>query len=204
MINGASNSAVRTRSAEPNVINRAVESEKEIIKKNSLIHSKSTDVRLFPETSFYETKQISALARFFCGHYEAPEARPWVFMHCVIGICVVHFSISIAQEILYTAASIADENSRLPMLFNIRAGNAQIVASIIVSIVNFLLLPIIGTVCDYTRFRYHVGSFALGFIIISEFVSAAPSEKVHISLIAIQIFLIHLIKYTSAKFRENP
>jgi hypothetical protein len=121
-----------------------------------------------------------SLRNFFLGQYEAPEARPWVFMHCVVGICVIHFSIAISQEILYTAQSIADSSQRLPMLFYIRAGNAQLAVNIIVSIINFILLPTLGAVCDYTRFRYHVGSAALCLVCISEFVSAAPSQQVQL------------------------
>jgi hypothetical protein len=142
---------------------------------NILSHDKSTDELLSqpdipgPGWSF---------RNMFLGNYEAPEARPWVFMHCVVGICIIHFSISISQEILYTAQSISNSNQRLPMLFNIRAGNAQLAVNIIVSIINFILLPTLGAVCDYTRFRYHVGSAALCLVCIAEFVSAAPSQQV--------------------------
>jgi hypothetical protein len=142
---------------------------------NILSHGKSTDELLSqpdipgPGWSF---------RNMFLGNYEAPEARPWVFMHCVVGICIIHFSISISQEILYTAQSISNSNQRLPMLFNIRAGNAQLAVNIIVSIINFILLPTLGAVCDYTRFRYHVGSAALCLVCIAEFVSAVPSQQV--------------------------
>jgi hypothetical protein len=121
---------------------------------------------------------VSTCTSFFCGQYEAPEARPWVFMHCVVGICVIHYSIAISQEILYTAGSIADANQRLPTLFYIRAGNAQTAVNVMVSIINFVFLPTIGAVCDYTRFRYHMGSAALCLVCITEFVSAAPSQNV--------------------------
>ena len=115
----------------------------------------------------------------FCwGSYEAPEARPWVVMHAVVGICVIHFSIAISQAILYTASAVADSNQRMPMLFNIRAGNTQIAVNIIVSIINFALLPTIGAISDYTRFRYHVGCTALLAVCCSEFVSAAASTAV--------------------------
>eukprot|EP00291_Cryptomonas_curvata_P007374 CAMPEP_0172195956 /NCGR_PEP_ID=MMETSP1050-20130122/26519_1 /TAXON_ID=233186 /ORGANISM="Cryptomonas curvata, Strain CCAP979/52" /LENGTH=602 /DNA_ID=CAMNT_0012872123 /DNA_START=49 /DNA_END=1854 /DNA_ORIENTATION=- len=114
----------------------------------------------------------------FCwGRYEAPEARPWVFMHVVVGICVIHFSIAISQAILYTASTVADANQRMPNLFYIRAGNTQIAVNIIVSIINFAMLPTIGAISDYTRFRYHVGCAAILAVCAAEFVSAAASQE---------------------------
>ncbi len=115
----------------------------------------------------------------FCwGHYEAPEARPWVFMHVVVGICIIHFSVAISQAILYTASAVADANQRMPNLFYIRAGNTQIAVNIIVSIINLVLLPTIGAISDYTRFRYHVGCGAIIAVCAAEFVSAAASQEV--------------------------
>jgi hypothetical protein len=115
----------------------------------------------------------------FCwGNYEAPEARPWVLMHAVVGICIIHFSIAIAQAILYTASAVADANQRMPSLFYIRAGNTQIAVNIIVSIINIALLPTIGAISDYTRYRYHVGCVAILAVCASEFVSAAASQEV--------------------------
>ena len=115
----------------------------------------------------------------FCwGHYEAPEARPWVFMHVVVGICIIHFSIAISQAILYTASTVADATQRMPNLFYIRAGNTQIAVNIIVSIINFVMLPTIGAISDYTRYRYHVGCVAILAVCAAEFVSAAASQEV--------------------------
>jgi hypothetical protein len=115
----------------------------------------------------------------FCwGTYEAPEARPWVLMHAVVGICVIHFSIAISQAILYTASAVANSSQRMPMLFNIRAGNTQIALNIIVSIINFVLLPTIGAISDYTRYRYHLGCLALIAVVCSEFVSCSASQQV--------------------------
>jgi hypothetical protein len=148
---------------------------------HAISHSKSTDELLegSPKDNMkQEIAPVSTCTSFFCGQYEAPEARPWVFMHCVVGICVIHYSIAISQEILYTAGSIADANQRLPTLFYIRAGNAQTAVNVMVSIINFVFLPTIGAVCDYTRFRYHMGSAALCLVCVTEFVSAAPSQNV--------------------------
>jgi hypothetical protein len=115
----------------------------------------------------------------FCwGHYEAPEGRPWVFMHVVVGVCIIHFSVAISQAILYTAAVVADSNQRMPQLFNIRAGNTQIAVNIIVSIINLGLLPTIGAISDYTRYRYHVGCISLLMVCATEFVSFTASKEV--------------------------
>ena len=126
-----------------------------------------------------EVKPTGLSQHLFCwGTYDAPEARPWVLMHAVVGICVIHFSIAISQAILYTASTVADSNQRMPTLFGIRAGNTQIAVNIIVSIINIALLPTIGAVSDYTRYRYHVGCIALLLVCCSEFVSASASQQV--------------------------
>ena len=65
------------------------------------------------------------------------------------------------------------------MLFNIRAGNTQIAMNIIVSIINFALLPTVGAISDYTRYRFHVGCLALVAVCCCEFVSASASVEVH-------------------------
>jgi hypothetical protein len=121
-----------------------------------------------------------AWAKFgFCwGRYDAPEARPWVLMHAIVGICVIHYSISVSQSILYIASTVADSNQRIPALFNIRAGNSQLAVGIMVSIANFIILPSLGAVCDYTKYRYHVGCFALIGVCITEFITIATAQEV--------------------------
>ena len=137
-----------------------------------------------PVLNGVENKPLSdgRWARFgFCwGGYDAPEARPWVLMHAIVGICVIHYSIAVSQSILYVAVSVSDSNQRMPALFNVRAGNTQLAVNIMVSIANFIVLPTLGAICDYTRFRYHVGCAALLGAVCTVFITASASQEVRL------------------------
>ena len=111
-------------------------------------------------------------------------------MHVVVGVCIIHFSVAISQAILYTASTVADANQRMPNLFYIRAGNTQIAVNIIVSIINFVMLPTIGAISDYTRYRYHVGCVAILAVCAAEFVSAAASQEVSLNPVFNPSFLL--------------
>ena len=134
-----------------------------------------------PASTPSSPRQTGGWRNILCctANYEAPESRPWVAMHCATGLIIVHFAVSVSQSLLYTAQFVGVGNPpRLPNLLNVLAGNIQIVLSIIISIINFVLLPTVGAFCDYTKYRWHIGSIAFSTCVAMALASICASIEV--------------------------